>query len=191
MEELFRELTGLDIGFLVSAGLGGVLFVAKLILQLLGADHGIDADTDIGHGDAGHASSDTSFKVLTLHGLTGFFMMFGLVGFAMHRQSGAGLFLSLAGAVAAGALTVFIIGKLFSSVKRLQSDGTVDIVSAIGGEGTVYITIPQGGTGIVQVVFRNHMREFEAVSQNNEELKTGEHVRVVWVKGNTLVVDKI
>jgi membrane protein implicated in regulation of membrane protease activity len=182
--------TGLEVFFIVCALVGGILFFVRLILQLLGAGHNGDLGLDAVHGDAGHMDSDASFKILTLQGLTAFFMMFGLVGLALHRQSGAGAFLSILGAAGVGVATVWILGGLFSSAKKLQSSGTVDMVGAIGSEGTVYTTIPAQGTGSVQIIMKNRLREFDAVSHGKEELKTGEHIKVVWVNGNVLVVDK-
>jgi len=188
---MFSDLTGLDIFFLVCAGAGGIMFLLRLVLQLIGSDHGVDACAGLVHGDVGHGDADVSFKILTLQGLTSFFVMFGLVGFALHKQSHVGALFSIAGAVAVGLGTVWIMGKLFATAGRLQSSGTVDVTSAIGGEGTVYVTIPPKGTGVVQVVFKNHLREFDAVSHNREEIKTGERVRVTWLEGNVLFVEKV
>jgi membrane protein implicated in regulation of membrane protease activity len=199
MDKVFANFSGLEIFFLASAALGGLLFFLRIILQLIGSHHDVDSvdsvdsldsDGDFDHGDGGHADSDASFKILTLNGLTSFFIMFGLAGLAFYRQSAAGAFFSLAGAVGVGLATVWILGKLISSAKKLQSSGTVDNVGAIGSEGTVYTTIPAHGTGSVQVVVKNRLREFDAVSHNSEEIRTGERIKVVWVNGNVLVVEK-
>ncbi len=195
MGSFFSTLNGLEIFFLVCAVTGGSLFLIKLILQLAGGDHGFDhGDGDIGHGDAStdsHADSDASFKVFSLHGITSFFMMFGLVGFAFYRESHVGAIPSIAGAFAAGSATVWVIAKLFSAMYGLQSSGTLDITSAVGSEGTVYLTIPANGAGAVMVGVKNRTREFNAVAQDKQEIKSGERIRVVWVNGNILVVEKI
>ena len=189
MDKALSNFTGLEIFFFICAVIGGSLFFIRLVLQLIGADHDVDTDFDVGN-DAGHGDADISFKLLTMHGLTAFFMMFGLVGIALFRQSGAGAFVSISGGTAAGFATVWVIGKLFSSAKKLQSSGTVDIIGAIGCEGTVYTTIPANGTGSVQIIIKNRLREFDASSHTKEELKTGEKIKVVWVNGNILTVEK-
>jgi membrane protein implicated in regulation of membrane protease activity len=199
MDEMLKTLNGLEILYLVCAFAGGLFFFIRLIMQFIGlGDHdggfdggldgGIDGGFDI---DAHHVDSDIGFKVLTLQGLTAFFMMFGLVGFALYREVGSGALISVLGATAAGMATVWVIGKLFSSMRKLQSSGTLEPVSAIGGEGTVYLTIPAGGTGKVQVSFKNRFREYDATAQDKQAIKTGERIRVVWADGRTLVVEKI
>lgn len=187
------SLNAVQIFFLVCAGIGGVLFAIKLALQFMGSDGDLDAHGDIGldHGDAGHLDADASFKILTIQGLMSFLLMFGLVGFALQKDSGAGILLSILGAVMAGFASVWAMGKLFRTAKKLQSSGTLEVVSATGCEGTVYLTIPKNGTGRVFVSVKGRLREFDAVSHNHEEIKTDERIRVVWVNGSTLVVEKI
>ncbi|OGW41818.1 MAG: hypothetical protein A2010_06480 [Nitrospirae bacterium GWD2_57_9] len=184
-------LTGLEIFFLVCAVTGGGLFVVRFIMQLLGGGDLDDADIDVGHADVNHIDADVSFKLLTLQGLTAFFMMFGLVGFALLRENRTGNGVALIGAVAAGLASVWIIGKIFSAVKRLQSSGTMDNAAAVGAQGTVYLTIRSGGTGKVQITMKGRLREFDAVSGKGDELRTGERIRVAAVNGSTVVVEKI
>jgi membrane protein implicated in regulation of membrane protease activity len=183
-------LTGLELFFLISAVIGGGLFIVRFVIQLIGGD-AVDTEIDTGHADATHADADASFKLLTLQGLTAFFMMFGLVGFALLRENRAGNGVALAAATAAGLGTVWIIGRIFSAVRKLQSSGTVDNANAVGEEGTVYLTIRSAGGGKVQVPVKGRLREFEAVAQSGEELKTGERIKVVGVNGSVLVVEKL
>lgn len=198
MDEIFGNLNTIETFYLVCAATGGSIFFVKLVLQFIGggldldgdASDGVDIDMDAAH--TGHIDSDVSFKTLTLHGLSAFFMMFGLVGFALYRASQTGSLISLAGACAAGGATVWVIKKLFEFAAKLQSSGTVENVSTIGAEGKVYLTIPAGGSGRVLVNFKNRFREFDAVNKDKEvALKTGERIKVVWVDGNVLVVEKI
>lgn len=185
--------SGLEVFFLACAGLGGGLFLLRFVLQLFGsADTGADTDLEVSHGavDHGDGDADVAFKLLSLQGLTAFFMMFGLVGFAMVRESHLSGASALAGALGAGVGTVWLIGKIFSSVKRLQSSGTVDNTGAIGELGTVYLTIREGGTGKVHVAIRGRPREFEAVSRDGGEIRTGERIKVLSVNNSVLVVER-
>jgi membrane protein implicated in regulation of membrane protease activity len=195
VSSFFSSLNGLEIFFLICATAGGILFLVKLIMQFVaGADHDFDhGDGDVGHADASdaHADSDVSFKVLSLHGITSFFMMFGLVGFALYRESRVGALLAIVGALAAGCASVWVIARLFSTMFKLQSSGTLDIMSTVGAEGSVYVTIPENGQGAVMVSVKNRLREYEAVSQDKQEIKSGTRIRVVWVNGNILVVEKV
>ncbi len=186
------EFTGLEFFFLICALIGGGLFLARLIIQLFGGSTADgDIELEVGHSDVAHTDVDASFKLLTLQGLTAFFMMFGLVGFAMLRESRTNGGLALASAIAAGVGTVWLIGKIFSSVKKLQSSGTLDNAGAIGEQGSVYLTIRANGGGKVQITLKGRPREFEAVSKDGVEIKTGVGIRVVGVNNSVLVVEKI
>ena len=113
--------------------------------------------------------------------------MFGVVGFVMYHNAALGLVLALIGAVAAGVASVWIIQKVFRSMLRLQSSGTVSLFAAVGSEGSVYLTVGKDG-GRVQINFANRLREFEAVSADGATIPTGTPIRVQSVAANTLVV---
>ncbi len=195
MLDFLNDYNALEKFFFACATVGGVFFFVRLVIQFMGFDHDVETDLDsggdIGHDFEHHADSDTGFKILTLQGITSFFMMFGLVGLALYRQSHMGSIISVTGGTASGLATVWVINKLFSAARGLQSSGTLDNESTIGGEGKVYLTIPKDGTGSVLVDFKNHHREFDAVSKDRQEIKTGERVKVVWVDGRVLVVERL
>lgn len=190
MVKAFADFNGLEIFFLICAIIGGFFVLLKLITQFAGGDSdtGTGVESDI---DTHHADSDVGFRLLSMHGLSAFFMMFGLVGLALYRQSQAGVIISIIGAVVAGLVSVWVIGKIFQGAAKLQSSGTLQTTDAIGCTGTVYLTIPQGGTGRVSINFRNHLREFDAVGKNGNEVPTGIPIRVVQVNANILVVEPI
>lgn len=190
MQGASAGLTGIDLVFVVCAAFGALLFVVRFVAQLLGVHGGGDAEIDVGNADVVHADADVSFKLLSLQGLTAFFVMFGLVGLALSRGSGVHEALAFAGAAAAGLGTTWLIGKIFALTARLQSSGTIDNSRAIGGVGSVYLTIPAAGTGKVQVTFAGRQREFDAVAADHEEIRTGTRIRVLSATGSTLVVEK-
>lgn len=186
MANAFSNLNGFEIFFLICAVVGGFFVLAKLIMQFIGA--GADIDTDL---DTQHVDSDIGFKALSMHGLTSFLMMFGLVGLALYRQNRAGMFLSVLGASVAGLLSVWVIGRIFTSIGKLQSSGNLATASAVGSTGTVYLGIPRGGTGRVSINFRGRLREFDANSADGEAIATGTPIRVVRVEASVLVVENI
>ena len=190
MANAFSNLNGFELFFLICAIVGGFFVLIRLIMQFIGADAELDTDLDTGI-DSQHVDSDIGFKVLSMHSLTSFLMMFGLVGFALYRQSGAGMFFSTLGASVAGAASVWVIGRIFASVSRLQSSGNLATDSAVGSTGSVYLSIPEGGTGRVSINFRSRLREFDATAADGEAIATGTPIRVVRVKGREMVVEKI
>ncbi len=190
MENAFSSFNGLEYTFLGCALIGGFFVVVKLILQFMGGHFGASIDTDIDF-DGQHVDSDVGFRFLSLHGFSAFLMMFGLVGLALYRQSRSGLALSIAGAAIAGMVAVWIIGKLFQWAAGLQASGNLQTADAVGSTGIVYLTIPANGTGRVNIDFRNHLREFDAIESNGSELRTGTPIRVVRVDANIMVVERI
>jgi membrane protein implicated in regulation of membrane protease activity len=190
--KVFSDFNGLEMFFLACAIIGGFFVLIKLILQFIGGDThtdlSVDSDIDI---DTAHVDSDLGFRLLSMHGLSAFFMMFGLVGLAFYRQSQMGAIISIIGAVAAGMVSVWVIGKLFQGAAKLQSSGTLKTADAVGSTGTVYLTIPEGGMGRVSLNFKNRLREFNATEKNGSAVPTGTPIRVVQVNANVLVVETL
>lgn len=190
------DFNALELFFLVCATVGGAFVLIKLILQFAGGDAdtdagGADLDLDMGASADGihHADSDAGFRLLSMYGLSAFFMMFGLVGLALYRQSELGEVLSVLGACVAGYGSAWFIGKIFQSASTLQSSGTLGVRDALGCKGTVYMKIPAQGVGRVNVSVQGRLREYDAVSKNGTELATGTAVKVLDANATTLVVD--
>ncbi len=189
-------LTWIEIIYWASTIIGGTLFILRVIMMFLGGSVGDDAldtalDTggDVSAGES--ADADLSFQLISIQGLTSFFMMFGLVGLAL-LKAGLPVLITVLGGILAGLATVAITGLVFSQMKRLQTDGTIRIQNTIGSEGNVYLTIPKSGTGQVQIIAQGSLKIFDAVSSNKSVIATGEKVHVVGVTGgNTLVVEKL
>jgi hypothetical protein len=189
-------LTWIEIIYWASTIIGGTLFILRVIMMFLGGSVGDDAldtalDTggDVSAGES--ADADLSFQLISIQGLTSFFMMFGLVGLAL-LKAGLPVLITVLGGILAGLATVAITGLVFSQMKRLQTDGTIRIQNTIGSEGNVYLTIPKNGTGQVQIIAQGSLKIFDAVSNNKSVIATGEKVHVVGVTGgNTLIVEKL
>jgi hypothetical protein len=200
----------LETVYIGSAVIGGTLFILRMLTMIVGGmdfgdsdvptdfDAGFDGDI-AGDFDGGmeldeivdHSSSDLSFKFLSLQGLTAFFMMFGIIGLALHRAN-LWAVVSIAGGTLAGLFTVWLMGIIFAAMLRLQSEGTLNIRNAIGQQGTVYLTIPKEGSGQVRVVVQGSQRVMDAVSQDKNMIPTHEKIKVVGVVDNqTLIVTKL
>ncbi|MDF3018799.1 MAG: hypothetical protein K0Q92_102 [Steroidobacteraceae bacterium] len=177
MIEWFGSHSGLEQLFLLGAIVGGLILVLRLILMISGLDH---------HADL-HLDSDAGFQALSIQGISAFFTMFGVVGYMLNHNAALGIILSLVGAVTAGAFSMWLIGRVFRAMLRLQSSGTVSLFAAVGSEGSVYLTVGKEG-GRVQINFANRLREFEAISADGSTLPTGTAIRVQSVTANTLVV---
>lgn len=192
MNDYFSQFNSVEIFFIICAVFGGFFVLVKFIMQFIGFDADVDGDIDLdGHDFDAHTDSDTGFHILSLHGISSFLMMFGLVGLGMYRQSHLGIIISLIGAIIAGGISVWIIGKMFMLASKMKSSGTIAIDSTVGAKGKVYMKIPQKGSGRVLVNVKNSLREYDATSNDSKAIDTGTPVRVVWVDGNLLVVERI
>lgn len=194
----------IEIFYLSCAVIGGILFLIRIFLYIIGgagADTDIDVDmngdfhADLSNpgdhpGDA-HHGAEAGFKLVSVQGVTGFFLMFGLIGLAMARGGIHDLW-TIAGGAGAGFITMLAIAWAMLSMQKLQSSGTLKMENAIGREGKVYLTIPADGTGKVSVAVQGSLREFEAVAADKTAISTGTPVRVVRLSGSRiLVVERI
>lgn len=188
--------------YIGAAVLGGAIVVVRIILLVVGgsfdadvdmdvdADVDFDVDADAGDGFA-DGEADASFAIFSLQTVSGFMLMFGLIGLAILRMHEDGAVWSIVGGTAAGTITAYIFGKLMASMKKLQSSGTINLQNAVGNEGDVYLTIPGGGIGKVRIVIQGRLKIFNAKSADDADLPTGSRVEVAQVvSGNVLVVKK-
>lgn len=191
MDAWFETLSAMDRIFLLSAILGGTLFVLWLVMQLVGGGDG-DAHAEFEPDLEVSGEADISFKVLSFQVIASFLTMFGLVGLAVNRESQAGPFVATLAAVAAGSATVELVRRIFGWFTRLQSSGTMRLESTIGEEGTVYLRLKPGGVGKVQMNVSGHLKVFDAQADTENVVETGQRVRVLRVvSGNILVVEKV
>jgi hypothetical protein len=167
--------------FVICAAAGGALFAVQLVLQFMGfMGHG-DLGTDV-DGAPGHASADLSFKVLSLQGLTAFFMMFGLVGLAALKSfAGGSTPVAVTAGIGGGLATTWLIGRLFRIASGLQSSGNLDISRAVGATGTVYLTLRNGGVGKVTITVTGRLLTLDARGLEGGVLETGTPIVVTRV----------
>ena len=186
MTSWFASLSTTDQFFLLCAFAGSFGVLLRLISQFLGFAGSLDADVELDDGDAHHTGD--GFRIISIHGLAAFFMMFGLVGFAVNREN-APVFVSVVSGAAAGAVSVWIIAKLFMMANKLQSVGNLNVNKAVGCAGVVYMQIPKGASGRVVVNIGGRQREMDAVHINGGAVATGAKIVVVRIDESIAVVD--
>jgi membrane protein implicated in regulation of membrane protease activity len=171
----------------VCALVGGTLLVLQTLMMVIGGD----GDHGGGHGegslaghDMGHVHEGMSdIKWLSLKTVVSSLTFFGLAGLASEK-AGLSTFTSLAIAVVAGGIAVFLVAFLMASLSRLQSRGNVDFSNAVGLTGRVYLRIPaaRDGRGKVTIEVQGRSIEAEAVTAG-PEIPTGASVRVLGLAG--------
>jgi membrane protein implicated in regulation of membrane protease activity len=214
MSMTWENLSRMENVFLGCAIVGGGLFLLRSIVMVIGLgsdDHHGGADGDMA-GD--HGSPIGALKLVTIHGLTAFLSMFGLIGFLMLRNSvdrikkealdtvtdimtyeiyhaPKAVWIASIVATVAGVIAMVVSAKIFHSAQKLQSDGTIYPKDIIGVEGSVYLAIRAGCIGKVQLTARDALKVFDARSKDPAvDIKTGSRVKVVDI-GDVLIVEPI
>jgi hypothetical protein len=164
-----------------------VLFVIQMIMTFLGmGDHGeLSGDAD--------ADSDTGipFQFFTFRNLVNFFLGFSWAGITLYEGIASKVWLTLI-CVFIGLVLVTVVMALLYALSRTTQSGNIDIKNAVGCPATVYFTIPAAGkgTGKIQMSIQQAVREYDAVSELEEPLRTGSLVRVKSViDAHTLLVE--
>ncbi len=190
---LLSGLSGLQLFFFGCAAIGGFLFLIRLVLMIFsGGGHDLEPGMEMGADVDISADSDVTFRFISLQGIVGFLLIFGLMGLAMSVQLEASNAVSVSTALGAGAGTMAVIAWITVALRKLDQPGTISMKSAIGEEGTVYLTIPEGGTGKARITIQNRLRVFDAISENKSAIETEARVKVVGIAGgNTLVVERV
>lgn len=178
------------------------LFVIRIVLLMIGVDHGHGGDFDTAvHGDAnfpshghheGSASSQT-FQMFTLLTVLAFFMGAGWAGLAARLTWGWGGAGSAAAAVGFGVLCMLLAAWLMRSMRRLESLPRLDLRACIGTTAQVYLPIPAHGKGQGQVrVSVQGASRILPASSNGAELAAFSSVKVVAVQpDDSLLVEAL
>lgn len=184
-----------DLVFWASALFGTVLFVLRLLATIIGGlgeeltdgdDLMID-DVDEYHHYRG------SFKIFTLHSVSGFFMMFGWVGLACVKQLRYDQHVAVLLSFVAGFVTMILTALIFKWAQLLVSSGTrFNIEKTVGMVGMVYQRIPKKEQGKIQLVVDGVTRELLARSHDNHDIESFCIIKVIGVLDyETVLVEKI
>jgi hypothetical protein len=92
----------------------------------------------------------------------------------------------------AGSAALVFAALVVKWALTLQEAGNMDPRNAIARLATVYIPVPpkRSITGRVTLMFQERFVEMDAVTDNEETLKTGETVQVVGLQGGATLVVK-
>lgn len=135
-----------------------------------------------------HPDSSWLFSVISFRTLVAASAFFGVVGRAA-LSAGVSQPASFALALLAGLGAMYGMYWLMQAIAGLASSGNERIGNAVGRQATVYIPIPaqRQGAGKVQLSMQNRIVEFQAVTDEEARLKTGDTVQVVGVTGSDTV----
>ena len=170
-----------------------LIFIIETILTFIGADVDMDMDADFDMPDAGF-EGDPSMNLYTFRNLVNFLLGMSWTAIILNGQINSKTLLMLI-AFAVGALLVFAVMMMFKGLAKMQQSGNIDLYkSAVGCNGKVYLTVPgeRKGIGKVQININNSVREYDALTDSEDDLKTGTSIKVTEVlDASTLIVEEI
>ena len=202
--------------FLIAAVVGGTIMVCQFLLTMLGlgdsdaefgeaGDFEVDAGGDVGDFDADgdhhttihhaadadvdHIGSSRLFQVLSFRSVVAAIAFFGLGGLG-GASMGYSPAITVAIASIAGLAALYGMYSVMNLLYSMQSSGNVDIRNALGKPATIYIPVPAagGGKGKVQVTVQGRTMEYEAITEDNEPLSTGENVVINRILSSDVVM---
>ena len=170
-----------------------LIFIIETVLTFIGADVEMDMDTDFDIADGGF-EGDPSMNLYTFRNLVNFLLGMSWTAILLNEQMKSKALLMLI-AFAVGAAIVFAVMMMFKGLSKMQQSGNINVFeSAVGCSGKVYLTVPgeRKGQGKVQININNSVREYDAMTDSEDDLKTGTSIKVTEVlDASTLLVEEI
>lgn len=153
-----------------------IAFIIQMVLTFVGGDFDSDMDLDAEID----ADTGVGFQFFTIKNTIAFFTVFGWTGLGC-IDAGLHPFLTILISTIAGFIMVLILSSLFYFMSKMSEDGTLKLKNAVGKIAEVYLTIPkmQAGYGKVQIKVQGSLRELEAMTLDEEDLKSGSLVQVI------------
>ncbi|MDV7186378.1 hypothetical protein R3X25_03715 [Lutibacter sp. TH_r2] len=186
MLEFFDGMSTLEQTYWIIALIGSAIFLVIFILTFIG---GGDTDMDADASDFEADDGGVGFQFFTFKNVVAFFTIFGWTGITC-LDNGLSIGLTLILSVIAGLLMMVLTTSLFFWMNKLSTSGTLKIKNAIGVIGEVYLPIgaKRSKMGKVQIKVQGSLRELEAITDNEEELKTGTMVKVTEIVSAELLL---
>ena len=186
MKEFFEGMSTLEQTYWGFALLGSVVFLIIFILTFIG---GGDADMDADASDFEADDGGVGFQFFTFKNIVAFFTIFGWTGITC-IDNGLSIGLTLILSIIGGLLMMVLTTSLFFWMHKLAESGTLKMKNAIGVIGEVYLPIgaKRSKMGKVQIKVQGSLRELEAITDNEEELKTGTMVKVTKIVSAELLL---
>ena len=186
MNNFFEGMTSLEQTYWIIAILGSSIFVVIFALTFIGVgDTDMEADiSDINADDGG-----VGFQFFTFKNVIAFFTIFGWTGIVcIDNQMSSTATITIS--IIAGLLMMVITSLLFYWMGKMAESGTLRIKNAIGVVGEVYLPIGANRSeiGKIQIKVQGSLRELEAITDANEELKTNTLIKVLKVVSDELLL---
>ncbi|RXP59478.1 hypothetical protein EC396_05360 [Lutibacter sp. HS1-25] len=190
MMEFFDEMSTLEQTYWIIALIGSFIFLIIFIVTFIG---GGDTDMEADANDFEADDGGVGFQFFTFKGIVAFFTIFGWTGITC-LDSNLSTTVTIIISVIAGLIMMFLTSLLFYWMHKLAESGTLKVKNAVGVICEVYLPIgaKRSKMGKVQIKVQGSLRELEAITDEDEDLKTGSMVKVTEiVSAEILLVEKL
>lgn len=185
------DASGLDMGDL--AGVDGSADLSGLD-GIDGIDPGfVPAEIDSTAANSILQSVDPdALRLFSMAGIISFLTVFSWSAIILY-QSGVSGGISVVIGFVLGLFAMYGAAKIIQLTVRLSESGNLRFSNAVGHTARIYIPVPAAGRGEGKVVLtlQDRFSELSAVTDKNEMIPTGALVKVVGIRNDTLVVEKI
>lgn len=168
-----------------------IVQIVLIVIGLGGDDASFDYDGNIDDVDLANdegLSDAAGLRILSIRSALAFLAVGGWMTYTMAFI--LPWWASLLIGMAVGAAAAVGVAFLLKSIMKLQSNGNINLVNAVGKVGEVYLTIPASrkGSGKVNLTIQDSFIEREAVTDSETPIKTGEKVSVVKIIGDAILL---
>ncbi len=148
---------------------------------------GIDGDVS-GH-DVGNPADASAMHLFTFQGIITFLCVFAWSAILTYMGTNI-ILLSLLVGFVLGAGAMFGVAKIIQASAKLAQNGNINAKNYLGELGTVYLVIPaaEKGRGKVNISLGERYVEFDAITEDADDIPSGTSVRVVDVRSESLLV---
>jgi hypothetical protein len=167
--------------------IASLIFLIVVITSFIGGDTG-----ELGEVDAEiEADTGIGFQFITFKNLIGFFTIFGWSGIAC-IDANLDKSITIVISIICGLVMMTIMAAMFYYMSKLNDSGTLNINNALNTIGEVYLTIGarRSKIGKVQVKIQGTLRELDALSDSETDLKTGTVIKVIDTTSNGILIVK-
>lgn len=183
--EWFAELPSFLKTYWIITGISTFLFLIVLVSTVMGTD-----SDDIGDVDAEiDADTGASFQFFTVKNLIAFFTIFGWSGIASYDAGYSNAVIIII-SIICGLAMMTVMATMFYYISKLNSSGTLKMENALNAIGEVYLTVGANRSkiGKVQIKVQGALRELEALTDFDKDLKQGNVIKVIEVTNNGILI---
>lgn len=168
---------------------GGVDFDGRTDLSGIDGGDMSGTDGDVSGHDVGNPADAGAMHLFTFQGIITFLCVFAWSAILTYMGTNS-ILLSLLVGFVLGAGAMFGVAKIIQASAKLAQNGNINAKNYLGELGTVYLVIPaaEKGRGKVNISLGERYVEFDAITEDADDIPSGASVRVVDVRSESLLV---